>query len=128
MYIPRVYTKMKDIFEAEMLCPTCKNRTNKRAEIRKGFKLRYFECQRCEEKIYHPLDVREYQEFNKLKNREFQVKLRMVGNSFSVTIPREIIDFEEKFTQMEKEMDNIMRLTLEEPGRLSLHFRKLLEQ
>jgi hypothetical protein len=49
----------------------------------------------------------------------------MVGNSFSVTIPREIIAFEEKFLQMEKEMDQMMRLCLDRPGRLSLEFRKL---
>jgi hypothetical protein len=119
---------MKDIFDAKISCPECGTNMTKALEIRKGFKLRFLKCKKCPEKIYHPLDLREYQEFNKLQAREFQVKLRMVGNSFSVTIPKEIIEFEEKFTQMQKEMDNIMRLTLEEPGRLSLHFRKLLEE
>ena len=62
-----------------------------------------------------------------LRKRHFDVKLRMVGNSFSVTIPREIIDFEEKFIQIEKEMDKMMRLSLEEPGKVSIYFRKLME-
>ena len=52
----------------------------------------------------------------------------MVGNSFSVTIPKEIIDFEENFKDMEQEMDKIMRLTLDEPGKLSLYFRRLMEE
>ncbi len=119
---------MKDIFEAEILCPKCNKKTKKDEEIRKGFRLRFFECSKCNEKIYHPLDVREYQEFNRLKHRNFQVKLRMVGNSFSVTIPKEIIDFEEKFQRMEQELDKIMRLNLEEPGKISLYFRKMMEK
>jgi len=117
---------MKDIFDANLSCPTCNIKMDKDEETQKGFRLRYFKCPKCQEKIYHPLDLKEYQEFTKLKQREFQVKLRMVGNSFSVTIPREIIEFEEKFKRLEEEMDNIMRLTLDEPGRLSLRFRRLL--
>jgi len=62
-----------------------------------------------------------------LRKRHFDVKLRLGGNSFSVTIPREIIDFEEKFIQIEKEMDKMMRLSLEEPGKVSIYFRKLME-
>ena len=52
----------------------------------------------------------------------------MVGNSFSVTIPKEIIDFEEEFFKLEEEMNNIMRLTLEEPGKINIYFKKLLEE
>ena len=59
-----------------------------------------------------------------LRNRDFQVKLRMVGNSFSVTIPREIIEFEEKFRQIEKEMDKMIHMSLQEPGKLTLFFKK----
>jgi DNA-directed RNA polymerase subunit M/transcription elongation factor TFIIS len=119
---------MKDIFDAKISCPECGGLMLKAQEAREGFRLRFLKCKKCPETIYHPLDLREYKEFNKLRERNFQVKLRMVGNSFSVTIPKEIIEFEEEFAQMEKEMNNIMRLTLEEPGRLSLHFRKLLEK
>jgi NAD-dependent SIR2 family protein deacetylase len=119
---------MKDIFDAEVLCPGCKTRTKKKTGIKEGYRLRFFECPKCSQKIYHPLDIKQYEEFNRLKQREFQVKLRMVGNSFSVTIPKEIIEFEEKFKQMEEEMDRVMRLTLEEPGKINLHFRKLLEE
>ena len=119
---------MKDIFEADILCPKCKTKANKKIMLKEGYRIRFFDCPNCSEKIYHPLDLKEYKDFQKLKSREFQVKLRMVGNSFSVTIPREIIDFEEKFQSVEEEVDKIMRLTLEEPGKINLYFRKILEE
>jgi NAD-dependent SIR2 family protein deacetylase len=119
---------MKDIFDAELICPDCKVKTKKGYNIKEGYRIRYFKCPKCNQKIYHPLDLKQYREFQKLKQREFQVKLRMVGNSFSVTIPKEIIDFEERFEEMKKEMDKIMRLTLEEPGKISLYFRRLFEK
>ena len=127
-----VYTgvkkKMKDLFDASILCNECNIKTRKNSINKEGFEIRYSECPRCNEKWYHPTDMKEYGEFKKLRNREFHVKLRMVGNSFSVTIPKEIIAFEEKFTQMEKEMDRMMKLSLEKPGRLRLCFKDLLEE
>lgn len=119
---------MKDIFSANMLCDKCNIKTDKKIAIKDGFKIRFFECPTCNEKWYHPTDMKEYQEFKVLRQRHFDVKLRMVGNSFSVTIPREIIEFEEKFAQMEKEMNNMMRLSLDEPGKVSIRFRKILEK
>lgn len=119
---------MKTISDARILCEKCNVKTNPKLEIRKGFQIRFHECPKCSERYYNPLDLKQYHEFQKLKQREFEVKLRMVGNSFSVTIPKEIIEFEEKFAQMEKELGNIMRLTLEEPGKLGLYFRKLMEE
>ena len=119
---------MKDIFDAEVLCPTCNTRTKKEFEIKEGHKLRYFQCLKCSQRLYHPIDIRNYEEFKKLSGREFQVKLRMVGNSFSVTIPKEIIDFEERFEVIQEQMDRFMRLSLEEPGKISLCFRRLFEE
>ena len=116
---------MKDIFDAQIVCSKCNTKTNKNTVEKDGFILRYSECPKCKEKYFHPTDIKQFEDFKKLREREFRVKLRMVGNSFSVTIPREIIAFEEKFLQMEKEMDNMMRLCLDRPGRLSLEFRKL---
>jgi hypothetical protein len=118
---------MKDIFQANLLCDKCNIKTDKKVAVKDGFKLRFFECPNCSQRWQHPTDFKEYQEFKELQKRHFDVKLRMVGNSFSVTIPREIIDFEEKFKQMEKEMDKMMRLSLEEPGKVSIYFRKLME-
>ncbi|MBT3691242.1 hypothetical protein HOG16_03310 [Candidatus Woesearchaeota archaeon] len=119
---------MKIITDAKILCDKCNIKTNPKYEIRKGFQIKFHECPKCMERFYNPLDLKQYQEFQKLKQREFEVKLRMVGNSFSVTIPKEIIEFEGKSRQMEKEMDQMMRLCLEEPNKLSLRFRKIMEK
>ncbi len=119
---------MKTISNARVLCPECDKETIKRFEIRQGFKLNFFECPICSERFYDSSEIKEFGEFKKLRARRFDVKLRMVGNSFSVTIPREIIEFEEKFAQMEKEMDNMMRLSLDEPGKIRLRFRRLVEK
>ena len=102
---------MKDIFNADIVCNECNTKTRKGIQVKDGFRLRYFECPKCKQKWIHPNDSKEYEEFKHLKKRQFDVKLRMVGNSFSVTIPREIIDFEEKFAQMQREMDNMIRLS-----------------
>jgi len=96
--------------------------------VRNGFKIRILECPKCKKKIYHPADVEEYKRFNILKQRPFSVKLRMVGNSYTVSIPREIINFQRQMhkemeTQM-KEMNKIVRLFLEAPGKLSLFFNR----
>ncbi len=117
---------MKDMFDADIVCSRCNIKTKKDSLSKEGFSLRYSECSLCAEKWYHPSDLRDYEKFKSLKERDFHVKLRMVGNSFSVTIPKEIIQFEEQFNRMEKEMDKIMKLCLDKPGRLSLHFSEEL--
>jgi hypothetical protein len=55
----------------------------------------------------------------RLKEKEFNVKMRMVGNSYAVSIPREIVDF---MREQEKILDNMVRLSFEEAGRLRLMF------
>ena len=85
---------MKDVYENDILCKNCKKKTVKGQIVRDGFKIRTWECQKCGKIWHHPLDTNEYLKFNKLKQKHFKVKLRRVGNSFSATIPNEIIEFE----------------------------------
>ena len=63
--------------------------------------------------------MEEYKKFNDLKNKLFKVKLRVVGNSYTVSIPKEIVEFIHK---QEKMMNDIVNLCFEESGRLSLRF------
>lgn len=84
-----------------------------------GFHLRALECKKCGNKIIHPEDLKEYDEFSNLKKRNFRVKLRFVGNSYAVSIPREIIDF---MQEQDKKMKEMVDLCLEEMGRVSLSF------
>lgn len=117
---------MNDIFENKIICNNCNKETIKAELDENGFKLRALECPDCGKQWMHPGDLKDYERFKELKSRQFSVKLRMVGNSFSVTIPREIIEFEERFAKLEREMDNMMRLSLDEPGKLILRFKELL--
>ena len=46
----------------------------------------------------------------------------MVGNSYTISIPREIIDFENEMRQEMMDMEKIISLFLEEPEKLSIYF------
>jgi hypothetical protein len=51
--------------------------------------------------------------------------MRIVGNSYTVSIPKEIVSF---MMAQEKMMDDMVKLCFEETGRLSLNFNKMLER
>lgn len=110
---------MVDIFENTILCKNC----NKKMEFvnveKNGFKLRAVECKKCGNKIIHPEDLKEYEDFQNLKKKNFRVKLRLVGNSYAVSIPRQIIDF---MNEQEKKMTEMVELCFEDLRRISLNF------
>jgi len=87
--------------------------------LKNGFKIRTMACPKCNEKLIHSLDKEEYNRFINLKNKEFQVKMRMVGNSYAVSIPREIVHF---MNEQKSKMDEMVRLCFEDMGRVSLSF------
>lgn len=110
---------MVDIFDNTILCKKC-NRAMKHFLVTKtGFNLRSVKCDKCGEVILHPADKKEYEDFMRLKEKEFEVKMRMVGNSYAVSIPREIVDF---MKEQEKMIDDMVKLSFQEAGRLSLSF------
>lgn len=110
---------VQDIFDNPILCNKCEVKM-KRAEIAKnGFLLRAVVCPKCSYKIVHPVDEQEYNKFISLKNKEFSVKMRLVGNSYAVSIPKEIVSF---MNEQSKLMDDMVRLCFEDLGRLSLNF------
>lgn len=119
---------MKDLAESSIFCEKCSRKAQKGEIVKEGFRIRIWQCPECKEIWYHPLDLNEYEQFQKLRNREFQVKLRMVGNSWAVSIPREIIDFQQEVeTEMKRQMERmekIVRLCMDEPGKLSLFFNE----
>jgi len=90
--------------------------------VKNGFVFRIMVCPKCNDKIVHPVDEQEYNKFINLKNKEFKVKMRLVGNSYAVSIPKEIVLF---MREQEKMMDDMVRLCFEEAGRVSLNFDKL---
>lgn len=88
-----------------------------------GLELRAVECPKCRDKIIHPADLNGLEHYNDLKGKTFHVKLRMVGNSHAVSIPKEIVDFiNQTHHNMRRDMDEMVRLCFEDFDRLSLRF------
>jgi hypothetical protein len=110
---------MTDIFDNIILCAKC-NKKMEHADVEKdGFVLRIIKCSDCGNKIVHPEDKKEYENFINLRNKQFNVKMRFVGNSYAVSIPKEIVDF---MKEQEKIMDYMVSLCFEEFGKISLNF------
>jgi hypothetical protein len=114
--------KMADIFDNTILCKSCKSKMQKGKFIKNGFALRVVVCPKCSEKIVHPVDEHEYKRYVDLKNKQFTVKMRLVGNSYAVSIPKEIVSF---MSEQKKIMDDMVNLCFEEMGRLSLNFHDI---
>lgn len=87
--------------------------------IKDGFTLRAVKCPDCNNIIIHPQDEGEYNQFISLKNKTFKVKMRMVGNSYAVSIPKEIVEF---MHEQEKMMNDMVNLCFEESKKLRLMF------
>lgn len=120
--IYKVYTLgiyMSDIFDNTILCKDCKKEMVPSRIERCGFPMRAVKCEACGNQVIHPKDLKEYEDFKNLRKKSFKVKLRFVGNSYAVSIPKEIINF---MNYQEKELNKMVRLCFEEFGRLSLTF------
>jgi hypothetical protein len=110
---------MTDIFDNTILCKKCNSEMQKANIAKKGFLFRAMVCPKCEEKLIHPVDEQEYNKFISLKNKEFKVKMRIVGNSYTVSIPKKIVSF---MNEQEKMMDDMVKLCFEDMRKLSLNF------
>jgi ssDNA-binding Zn-finger/Zn-ribbon topoisomerase 1 len=114
---------MADIFDNTILCNKCGKKMQKANILKNNFVIRAMVCsnEKCGEKIIHPVDEQEYHKFINLKNKEFHVKMRLVGNSYAVSIPKEIVLF---MNAQEKIMNDMVRLCFEDLNKLSLNFEK----
>ena len=112
---------VKDIFDQKILCEKCDSIMNKENIQKNGFVFRTMKCSngKCNHRIVHPLDEQEYNKFINLKNKDFRVKMRLVGNSYAVSIPKEIVSF---MNEQQKIMDEMVRLCFEDFGKISLKF------
>ena len=111
-----------DIFHNKILCKKCDKEMKDDQMLKNGFVLRTKVCPKCNVKIIHPRDEAEYNKFVNLKNKEFRVKMRLVGNSYAVSIPKEVVLFMREQEKVLKHFDDIVRLCFEDVGRLSLNF------
>jgi protein-arginine kinase activator protein McsA len=110
---------MADIFDNTILCKHCHKAMDKVKVSKNGYLLRAVVCEECGDKIIHPSDEENYHKFINLRNKEFSVKMRLVGNSYAVSIPKEIVSF---MNTQKRIMDDMVKLCFEEMGRLSLNF------
>ena len=109
----------QDLFDNTILCKNCQIKMKPFNVEKNGFLLRAVVCEKCGNKIVHPSDVEEYKRFQEIKGKTFKVKMRMVGNSYAVSIPREIVDF---MKEQEKMMNDMVSMCFNEAKKLSLFF------
>lgn len=99
---------MTDIFDAQIMCKKCHREMQQCVVNRNGMELRAVKCKQCGDLIVHPADLNGMENFKDLKDKKFNVKLRMVGNSHAISIPKEIIDFmNERQREMKRHMDEV---------------------
>jgi hypothetical protein len=110
---------MADLFENTILCKNCEKKMIREDVSKNGFLIRSVKCPLCNNRILHPDDLSEFENFRELKSKRFRVKLRFVGNSYAVSIPREIIDF---MSIQEKKLNEMVDLCFEDFKRISLNF------
>lgn len=113
---------MTDIFDNTILCKKCDTKMKNAKVVKNRFILRAVVCPKCSFKLIHPVDEQEYLRYINLKNKEFRVKMRLVGNSYAVSIPKEIVSF---MNQQKRIMDEMVNLCFEDFGKLSLNFKEL---
>jgi DNA-directed RNA polymerase subunit RPC12/RpoP len=114
---------MTDIFDAKIMCKNCEKEMRPAVVHRNGLELRAVKCENCGDKIIHPADLNAQEHFKDLRGRTFVVKLRMVGNSHAISIPKEIVEFiNEQHRVMRKRMDDMVRLCFEDFDTLRVMF------
>ena len=114
---------MTDIFDAKILCKKCNVQMQKTIVERDGMQLRAVKCPHCGDSIIHPADLNSLEHYDNIRGKTFHVKLRMVGNSHAISIPKEIVDFiNEQHKQTRNEMDDMVRLCFEDFRKLSVMF------
>ncbi len=114
---------MTDIFDATILCKKCNIKMKPIIVNKNGLELRAIQCAKCGDQIIHPADLNGMDHFNDLKDKKFNVKLRMVGNSHAISIPKEIIDFmSDRQREMHRSMDDMVRLWFDDFNTLKLGF------
>ena len=114
---------MTDIFDTKIICKNCNVEMKPVIAEKDGLELRAVMCPNCEDQIIHPADLNGFENFQDLRGKTFSVKLRMVGNSHAISIPKEIVDFmNSQHRSMRTEMDDMVRLCFEDFRKLSLRF------
>ena len=108
-----------DIFERTILCNKCEERMQKVKIVKNGFGMRGLACPSGHDKIIHPDDLVEFEKFKELRRKDFKVKMRIVSNSYAISIPKEIVSF---MQEQEAAMNDMGKLCFEDAGRVTVRF------
>ncbi|MAE50009.1 hypothetical protein CMI48_04255 [Candidatus Pacearchaeota archaeon] len=101
---------MADIFDQKIVCKNCNKQMREQRVEKKGMQVRSVACKKCGVEVIHPSDQAALEQYGNLKGKTFTVKLRAVGNSHAVSIPKEIVRFiNDTHKQMERDMDDTLR-------------------
>ncbi len=114
-----------DIFNETILCKTCNIKMKSGIVNRQGHELRAIQCPKCNKQIIHPADLNGLENFKNIKDKTYNVKLRVIGNSHAISIPKEIVEF---MRHQEKMMDDMVRLCFEDMHSLNLRFGKDIKE
>ena len=115
---------MTDIFDAKILCKNCNIEMKPSVIEKSGVELRAVKCKNCGDMIIHPADLNCLEQYKGLKGKTYSVKLRVVGNSHAISIPKEIINFmNDMHKTARKDMDDFVKLCFEDFDKLSVRFR-----
>src|SRR3989344_9334490 len=114
---------MTDIFDTKIICKNCNVEMKPVIAEKDGLELRAVMCPNCRDQVIHPADLNGFENFQDLRGKTFSVKLRMVGKSHAISIPKEIVDFiNQQHKIMRTEMDDMVKLSFEDFHKLSLIF------
>lgn len=114
---------MTDIFDAKVLCKHCDEQMEQTVVKREGTDLRALRCLNCGDVIIHPADLNALNQFQNLRGKIFSVKLRVIGNSHAISIPKEIVEFiNEQHRLMQRQVDDVVRLCFEDFDTLKVRF------
>ena len=108
-----------DIFNETISCKDCHTVMKHILVNKQGSELRAVQCPRCKKQIIHPADLNSIENFKNLKDKTYNVKLRVIGNSHAISIPKEIVDF---IKQQERMMDDMVKLCFKDMRTLDLMF------
>ncbi|MGV8142730.1 MAG: hypothetical protein ACP5NS_03790 [Candidatus Pacearchaeota archaeon] len=114
-----------DIFNETISCKDCQTVMKHVLVNTQGFELRAIQCPSCNKQIVHPADMNGLQNFKNLKDKTYNVKLRVVGNSHAISIPKEIVEF---MRHQEKMMDDMVKLCFEDMHSLNLRFTRDIKE
>ena len=104
---------MKPISKAEIDCDKCSIRMKKTAMKLEGFKVRAWQCPKCNDTLLHPEDTQRVLVFNKLR-KGIPVKVGSLGRSLIMRIPKEVA----VFYNISKGNELVMKA--EEPNKLKI--------